>query len=68
MYRIKNLSTKRFVFGKLRFHSYEEARTAARSYIRKMVKAGKEIGHIGFMDGISRNPTQLGYLKIVKEG
>lgn len=70
MYRIKNTATNRFMFGNLRFYSYEEARAAARALIRKLLKkdADADVGEIGFMDFISRNPTRLGKFKIVRVG
>lgn len=68
MYRIKNTMTNRFIFGKVRFTTYERARSAARSYIRKLLRLNNdaEVGNIGFNDNISRNPTMLGIYKIVK--
>jgi hypothetical protein len=49
------------------FLTYDQARAALRSYIRKMVKAGKLASEqFGWFDSISRNPSRLGEFNIKK--
>ena len=70
MYRIKNKTTNRIVIKNV-FSTYEEARLAARRYLRKLRAKGKlgsaaHTGMFGYWDKISRNPTKLGFLKIAR--
>lgn len=42
------------------FFSYEEARAAVRSFIRRQVKAGKlNKEDFGYFDQVSRNPSNI---------
>jgi hypothetical protein len=41
------------------FATYEAARSAVRSYIRGLVKKGKLAYDKGWLDNISRNPTNI---------
>jgi hypothetical protein len=42
------------------FNSYEQARSALRSYLRKQLKKGKvAVTDVGYFDDISRNPSRI---------
>jgi tRNA U38,U39,U40 pseudouridine synthase TruA len=56
-YKVRRANGSTF---KATFTTYEQARSFARSQIRKLVAVGK-LAKVGMWDGISRNPTCLAH-------
>lgn len=58
MYQVFNTRTNKRIFKNEFFWSYDEARQAVRSHIRKLLKQGK-VMRLGMWDSVSRNPTSV---------